>query len=412
MLLVGLFLGFAVTQGITSPSVPSGDVALVEDGPEGANTVSERELKRAVLQRASQEGLKEPLKPGDEKFDEFQEAAMAELLEGIWIQGQAEELGIEPTQKQIDTELEQIKQQNFKGEAEFQEFVKNAGFTKEDILYRVKLQLLTTQIQEQITGQAPPATPAEIETYYETELESQFTEPETREARIVVNKDKAKIEDAKAQLEADNSPASWKKVAAEVSEDPNTKSKGGLQAGLNEELLQGQPELSAALFESDAGVIVGPTAVEGKFFLTEVVKLNPAKTQDLKEVQAQIQSQLDQQAQQTALADFAADFNSTWASRTFCAEGFAIVPNCSNYAGSGHPATAPPSCYEADPKNGLPDACPAPVQQSTPAFPGSVTELNEDGDRLPQRPRPEGLQEAEPELGLPGGGALPPPIAE
>ncbi len=36
--------------------------------------------------------------------------------------------------------------------------------------------------------------------------------------RVVVNKDKAKVEEAKAALEKDDSPASWKKVAAKYSE--------------------------------------------------------------------------------------------------------------------------------------------------------------------------------------------------
>ncbi len=409
VLLAALFLGFAVAQGIGAPSVPSGDVAMVEDVPDDVGAISEADLKRGVVQQAAQGGSKKLPKPGEKKYEELRDAALSELLDGIWIRGEAEELGIETTPKQILTELEQIKEQNFKGEAEYQEFIKTSRFTKEDILDRVELQLLSTQIQEQITGLAPPATPAEIEDYYESELEAQFTEPESREARIVVNKDEAKIEEAKAQLEADNSPANWKKIAAKVSEDPNTKDKGGLQAGLTEELLQSQPELSTAVFDSSAGDIVGPTSVAGKFFLIEVVKLKPAKTQALKDVQAQIKSQLDQQLQQEFFSEFVADYQSKWESRTVCAEGF-VIERCSNFTGSGRPSSAPAACYEADPKN-PPDACPAAVQQATPAFPGTVTEANPQGDRLPQRPRPEGLKETEAEVGLPGG-AVPPPIAE
>ena len=410
-ILIGLFAGFAFAQGIGEPSVPSGDVAMVEGVPDEIANVSEADFKRALLQQAAQGGLKKAPSPGEKKYEELKEAALSELLDTIWLQGQAEELGIAVTPKQIDTELEQIKEQNFKTDAEYEKFLKTSRFTEEDVLERVQLQLLSEQIQEQMTNQAPPATSEEIETFYETERDTQFTEPESREARVIVNKDEAKIEDAKAQLEEDNSPAAWKKIAAEVSEDPTTKSKGGLQAGLNEELLQGQPELSSAIFDNSAGALVGPTPVAGKYFLTEVVKLKPAKTQALKEVEAQIKSQLDQQLQQEFFSEFVSDYQSRWESRTICAEGY-LIEKCSNYVGTGHPSSAPEACYEADPKGGRPKDCPAPVQQAAPAFPGSVTETNPQGERLPQRPRPVGLKETPPELGVPPGGAIPPPITE
>lgn len=410
VLLVGLFLGFAVTQGIGAPSVPAGDVAKVEGVPDEIATISEADFKRALLQQVAQGGLKKPPKPGEKKYEELKDDALSELLDAIWLQGQAEELGIEVTPKQIETELEQIKDQNFKTEAEYQKFLKTSLFTQDDVFDRVKLQILSTQIQEQMTNSATPATDAEIEEYYANERETQFTEPESREARVVVNEDEAKIEDAKAQLEKDNSPASWKKIAAEVSEDPNTKGKGGLQAGLTRELLQSQPELASAVFDNSAGIVVGPTPVAGKFFLTEVVKLKPAKTQSLKEVRGQIKSQLDQQLQQEFFSGFVADYQSKWEARTICAEGY-LIERCSNYVGSGRPPGAPEACYEADPKGGPPADCPAAVQQTSPAIPGSVTEANPQGERLPQRPRPAGLKAEIPEVPLPGG-AVPPPLPE
>lgn len=410
-LLVLLFLGFAVAQGLGDPSVPSGDVAIVEGVPDDVGTVSEADFERALLQQAVQGGMKEAPKPGGKKYEELKEAALSEQLDAIWIQGEAEELGISVTPKQIATELKQIKEQNFKTTAEYEKFLKTSRFTKEDVLARVKLQLLSTRIQESVSNSAPPATDAEIEQAYEAQLETQFTTPESRDVRIVVNEDKAKVEEAKAQLEKDSSPASWKKVAAKFSEDPTTKSQGGLQKGLTEELLQTQGELKDAVFGNPAGVVAGPTDVEGKYFISEVTKLNPAKVQKLNEVRGQIKSQLTQQLQQEFFSEFVAKYQSKWESRTYCAEEFE-VERCANYSGDGRPASAPPACYEADPKGGIPKDCPAPVQQAAPAIPGSVTAEEPQGERLPQRPRPEGLKEASEEegLGLPegAGGAVPP----
>lgn len=416
VLLVVLFAGFAIVQGIGNPSVPSGDIAIVTSVPDDVGTISEADFKRALFQQAVSGGLKKPPKPGENKYEELKNATLSELLNTIWIQGEAEELGISVTPKQIADELAQIKKQNFKTEAEYQQFLKTSHFTKADVLTRVRLQLLSSQIQEQISKEAPPPSNAEIADYYETAKDAQYTTPESRDVRVVVNKDKAKVEEAQELLEKDDSPKSWKEVAEKFSEDPSTKSKGGLQRALTEELLQSQEALSDAIFGNPAGVIAGPIDVEGKFFVIEVDKLNPAKVQNLKEVSAQIKTQLTQQLAQEVFSEFVNEFQSKWRSRTFCADGF-VVESCANYVGSGHPASAPPACYEADPKGGLPEACPAPVAQVAPALPGSTTLLKPQGERLPQRPRPEGLKEAPEEAlglpeGVPPGAAGAPPTGE
>jgi len=413
-LFVVLFAGYGIAQGLGHPDVPSGDVAIVQHVPDDVGTVSEADFKLALLQQVAQGGLKKPPKPGEKKYEELRDAALGELLDTIWIQGEAEELGISVTPKQIGTELAQIKKQNFKTEAEFQKFLKTSHFTRADVLARVKLQLLSTQIQEQITKEAPPASDSEVSDYYDASKATQYTTAESRDVRVVVNKDKAKVEAAKAALEKDDSPASWAKVAAKYSSDPTTKTKGGLQPGLTEELLQSQPELKSAVFGSPTGVVVGPVSVQGNFFVIEVDKLNPEKVQTLAEVSAQIKSQLTQQRAQEVFTEFISEYQSKWQSRTFCADDF-VIERCANFVGSGHPASAPPACYEADPKGGTPAECPAPVAQLAPALPGSVTLLEPQGKRLPQRPRPEGLKEsAEEGLTLPEGvtpgaaGAAPP----
>lgn len=409
-LFVILFGGYAIAEGLGSPSVPEGDVALVESVPEDISTVSEADFKRALLQQAAQAQLKKPPKPGDDKYDELREAALNELIDSIWIQGEAEELELQVTPKEIATELAQIKKQNFKSEAEFQKFLQTSRFTLEDVRTRVKLQALSSQIQEKIAAQAPPADEAEIADYYETVKDTQFTTADSRDVRVVVNKDKAKVEAAQAELEKDNSAASWKKVASKYSEDPTTKTKGGLQKALTEELLQSQPELKKAIFENPTGQLAGPVDVQGNFFVIEVVQLNPEKVQPLAEVSAQIKTQLTQQVAQKVFSQFVTNYQSKWQARTFCADDF-LTNKCSNFVGDGRPTGAPPACYEADPKGGLPEACPAPVTPVSPAFPGSVTLINPEGEKLPQRPRPAGLEE-QPELplGTPGtpSGAVPP----
>jgi len=388
-----LFAIFAVAEGIGNPSISSSDVAVVKGVPDDIGTISKAELARGMLQASSQAQLKAVPKPGTKKYEEVKESALGELINAVWLQGQAEEMGITVTDKQVATELAHIKKQNFKTAAAFQKFLKEAHFTKADVDKRVRLQVLSTQIEQQETKGGSAPTESEVEAYYDAAKSTQYTQPPSRDVRTVVNKDKKKVEAAKRLLDKDDSTANWKKVAAKYSSDPTTKSNGGLQPGLTEELLQGKEPLSGKIFHSAVGVVGEPFNQEGNWFVIEVEKVNPEKVQALKEVKSQISSQLGEQIKQEEFAEFVNDFQSRWTSRTFCASGF-VTNRCANYIG-GRPASAPPACYEANPKHGLPEACPAPVTATSPARPGSVTLLKPQGERLPQRPRPEGLEEVE-----------------
>jgi foldase protein PrsA len=384
-LFVALFAGFAIAQGIGEPSVPSGDVALVQSVPSEVGHISEAKYKSTLLQQASQGGLKKLPKQGSTKYEELSKAAMSEVLNAAWLRGEAEELGISVTKKQVETELAQIKKTNFKTEKAFQKFLKESHYTAEEVNEKVELNLLSTRIQEQIQAEAPPASSAEIKAYYETEKAAQYTVKPSRDIRLIFSKKKPEVEKAKEELEKDHSPAGWKKVAPKRSEDPSTKSKGGLQKEITEEFVKG--ELKEAIFGSATGELVGPVKYEKNYLLVEVVKLNPEKVKPLSEVKSQISTTLTQQKQQEFFSEFVSSYQAKWTSRSFCAAGFE-VEQCANFRGSGHPSTAAPSCYEANPKT-PPTECPAPVAWISPALPGTVTVVKPKGEPFPQRPVPE-----------------------
>ncbi len=400
-LFVVLFLIFAIGQGIGDPSVPSDAVAVVEDAPDGLDTITDKEFAHALEQAAASAQIKPVPKPGDEKYDELKEAALGEILDATWIQGQAEEMGIEVTPEEVDKELEKLKSQSFKTPKQYEEFLKEAHFTQADVDKRVKIQILSTKIQEQVTNEAPTASSREIEEYYEAAKSSQYTTAETRDIRLVKNKDKAKVEAAKVALEKDDSEKSWEKVAKQYSTD-TTKGNGGLQAGVSEGTTL-PDALDTVAFEAPQGELQGPIEESGTYTVFEVMKITPEKVQSLDEVKSQISTQLEEQLQQQTFARFVRNYGSTWQSRTFCASDFAkTVKRCANFKGEGRPAEANPACFEADPKTPA-EACPAPVTQTKPAQPGTVSLLSPEGQQLAQRPRPAGEEvAAEAPAELPG----------
>jgi parvulin-like peptidyl-prolyl isomerase len=391
-LFILLFALFAIAQGIGDPSVSSGDVAVIEEAPSGLSPVTEAKFHRALIQTAAQEQLKPVPKPGTKKYEELQKKTLGEVFDSIWIQGQAAEMGISVTKKEIADELAKLKKQAFKTEQEYKEFLKEAHFTIADVNERVTIQILSTKIQEQVTEETPQPSKSEIQDYYDAAVSSQYTTPETREIRVVKNKDKAKVEEAKAALEKDDSTKSWAKVAKEFSTD-TTKGSGGLQAGVTAGQLA-EP-LDAAIFAAEQGEIEGPLKEPTTYTVYEVMKITPEKVQSLDEVKPQISTQLAEQAKTETLQRFVRGYSSRWQSRTFCAADF-LVERCANFKGDGRPPEANPACYEANPKTPA-EACPAPIAQVKPAQPGTVSPINREGQKLAQRPIPANLKAAAPE---------------
>lgn len=381
---VVLFVIFGVAEGIGQPSVPAGDVALVKGVPGDTGKVTQKDFEHALDQAVAQGGLKTTPKPGSEKYEEAKKSALSSLFDAIWIGGQAEEMGIEVSDKEVSEKLTEIKSQNFKTSAEFNKFLRKSHLTRKDVNERVRLQIESEKIQEQVAKSAPKPSQSQIGEYYDAAKGTQFTTPPSRDVRVVITKDKKKAEEAKAQLGANPKPADWKAVAKKYSTDPSTKQTGGLQKGITEG--SAEEPLNAAMFGAPKGAVGGPVHTKSGYFVFEVVNVNPEKVQSLDEAKSQISSQLEQQNQQEAFSQFVSGYSTTWASRTYCADGF-VIERCANYK-AGHSASAPPGCYEANPKNGLPPACPAPVQQLTPQMPGTASPVEPQGKRLPQRPNP------------------------
>lgn len=411
--LVILFIVLAIAEGIGDPDIPSGDVILVEDAPGDGGKISKAKFDHALELAATQSGQKKAPKPGTPKYDELKEAAVTGLLEAAWLEGQGAEMGITVSDREITKEFAKLKKENFPKESDFKKFIKESGFTDEDIDERVKLQILSTEIQERLQNDAPDPSESEIEDYYETAKSAQYTEAASRDVRLILNKEEEKVEKARTMLEEGKAEKDWDRIAKEYSEDPASKEKGGLQTGVTEaaegESLLEEP-LSAAVFDAPVDQLEGPIKGDKGFYLFEVVKATPERTQPLADVRSTISSTLEQQLQQQYFEQFVNGFTSRWTSRTFCASGY-VVDRCENFEPAGRPAEANPACYEANPKGGPPEeGCPASVLQVKPALPGSVDVLKPAGDQLAQRPQPAGLKPA-PEgaslEGLPPGVSIP-----
>jgi hypothetical protein len=141
----------AAMEVLPSPEeLPAHTVAVVSHIPVESRTITVKELGRALAQVAAQSGLRSTPAAEHPKHTKLEDEALGNLLEGLWIQGQAAEMEIVATDKQVATELAQIKEESFKTGEQFHAFLKRSHLTLHDVRYRVELQLLSARIQARI----------------------------------------------------------------------------------------------------------------------------------------------------------------------------------------------------------------------------------------------------------------------
>ncbi len=392
VLVLGVVL-IAVIQGFGHDDVPDDAVAVVD-----GNEITQADFDAVFQQSASQSGLQAPPAPGDEQYEQVRDQALSTVLDTAWIQGEAERRGVEVTDKEVEDTFTELRGQNFQTEEEYQQFLQQSGLTQEDIDERVRLQVISQKIQEQITSETPAVSDDEAREFYDAG-KSQFEQPETRDVRVIVNKDPAQVEAALTQLEADNSPESWKRVAAQYSTDPTSKDKGGVRAGVTPD--QFEDPLNTDIFDAPEGEVEGPVETTVSTYAFQVDTVTGGTTTPYEDAAAQIKQQLEQQAQQEQFSAFLADYRDYWVELTICSDDF-LIDRCNNFKGNPSPCPDPSLTPDQQQQQLQQSGCPPPVLTISPAPPGTITAFQQAAGGQPQKPHPAG-EDTAPATSFPAG---------
>jgi hypothetical protein len=137
-------------------ALPANVVAIVARVPdrkgEQGGVVTSTEFDHALDQAAAGDGRTVTPKPGGKSYEKLKHRAIGELLEFSWIRGQAAEMGIGVRPRQVSRELATLKKQAFKNGAQYRRFLKEAHYTRGDIVERIEVQILA----EHITANVAP----------------------------------------------------------------------------------------------------------------------------------------------------------------------------------------------------------------------------------------------------------------
>ena len=310
----------STTTGAATPKVP------VPDPPAYTNCIAHLEATAPKPAKGQKKPTAAQLKTQcEQQYTSLKQSVLGYLISANWVLSEAAERGVKISDAEVKKQFNQIKSQQFPTEAAFQKFLTSTGYTVSDVLLRVKLDLLSTKLQQKISKEAgAKPTEKEIKSYYE-QHKTQYGQPEKRNILIILTKTQAQAEAAKKEIESGKSFAS---VAKADSIDPVSKAAGGSLPGV----VKGQEEkaLDEAVFSAKVKVLGGPIKTPFGYYIYQVTKVIPGNQQALSSVKSTIKQQVTAEKQQKAVSEFVKNFRKKWTARTECRNEYS-VQDCKSY---------------------------------------------------------------------------------
>ena len=306
--------------GSTEIKVPAGAIAAV-----GSGVVTQEQFDQiwaqAQAQYKSQAGAPAFPAAGTAQYNQLRASIVNYLVQNQIIKDKAAELNVSVTDKAFQDRMKQIVTQ-VGGQKKLDKLLKEQNVTQVQLEQQLKAQMLQDAVQQKVYA-GITVSQADIEKYFNNPAnKAQFNVPESVDARHILVKTKAEAEKVRALLEADNTDANWKKVAAKYSTDTGSKNNGGSLGNFPKGRMV-KPFEDAA-FALPVGTISQPVKSQFGYHVIEVTKKTPGSKQTLAQAKATIEQQLKYQKQSTAWED--------WLKKAMAAAGVA-------YAAGFNPAT-------------------------------------------------------------------------
>jgi len=273
---------------VKGQSQAPGGAAAVPDPPDFEKCVAAKKKTPVPKgqQKPSDEALKKQCK---NDYDTLKREVMQFLIQGEWVQQEADKRNIEVKPAELQKALEDQKKQVFPNDKQYQQFLKTSGMTEEDVLFRVKLNELQQRLTQDATQDAKKVSDEDISAYYEKNKQ-RFAQPERRDLRVVLTKTQAKAEQAKKELQ---SGESFKKVVKKYSIDEASKSQAGLLPAVSEG--QQEKQFDAAIFAAPKDKLQGPVKTQFGYHVILLEDTKPVEAPSLDDVKPQLTQQVQQQ---------------------------------------------------------------------------------------------------------------------
>src|SRR4051812_5044355 len=285
-----------------------------------------------------------------QEYDQLRNQVLQLLISFKWIQGEADTMSVKVSDAEVKKSFDTQKKQSFPKDTDYKKFLATSGQTEADILQRVKLDLLSNKIRDKVVKGKDTVSDAAIADFY-NKNKARFAQPEKRDLRVVLTKDKATADKARAALDSGDS---WTTVAKKYSIDDTSKAAGGKLPAQAKGTLD--KELDDAVFSAKKNELEGPIKTQYGYYVFTVTGVTAASQQTLAEAKDTIKQTLASQNQQKALDAFVKDFTKRWKDKTECSDAYK-TSDCKN----GPKATPTPTAATGTDPTGAGGTAPAPV---------------------------------------------------
>jgi foldase protein PrsA len=236
-------------------------------------------------------------KAGTTAYASLRTQVMTALVQNAEFETEAARLGVKVSDKDVQSQLDQIKKQYFGGsEKRYQQELKKQGYTDAAVRDQIKSQLLAQRLFDKVTASVT-ASDKEVHSYYVAHADQY---PPTRDVEeILVGKGKQSL--AQSIYSQVKGGSDFAKLAKRYSQDPGSKNIGGKFTAKKG---QDVPEFDAAVFSNaKTGTLLQP--VETKQYGWFVIKLlGGVKPTPESQVAETIRAQLEQQDRNQEMTDW------------------------------------------------------------------------------------------------------------
>jgi parvulin-like peptidyl-prolyl isomerase len=307
-----------------SEGVP-GDAVAVVDGTE----IPRSELDALIAQaKRTYEAQKQDFpKAGTPEYQNVQTQYVKYLVQLEEFDKEADELGIEVTEDDVDKELQEFIKTRFEGKrGDFEKALAEQGYTEKALRETLYASVLSQKLFDAVTKDVT-VPEADIVAYYQ-QNQSSYGTPESRDVRHILVSEKSgdEVDFDKSREEADRLYAElqaggdFAALAEANSDDPGSKANGGKLT-----ITRGQtvPEFDKVSFDLKLGTVSKPVKTTYGYHIIEALSpVRKAKTTPLAKVRASIKATLLQDKRTEVMTEWVKDLEEAYDDKVSYAAGF------------------------------------------------------------------------------------------
>jgi peptidyl-prolyl cis-trans isomerase C len=216
------------------------------------------------------------------------------------LKSQAEQLNLTVDKAKLDQQIQNISKQ-FPSQEAFQKAMASQGVTESELRKNVEESMTLQLVIDQATRDAPTATDAEVQKFYDDNSEKFPTPEQLHAAHILLRVDpkstpeqkaeiKKRLEGIRADIEANK--ITFSDAAAQYSQDPSNAKNGG-DLGFFQKGKMVKPFEDAA-FATQPGTLSQVVETQFGFHIIKVIELKPAGKATFEQARGTIKQYLDQ----------------------------------------------------------------------------------------------------------------------